>query len=120
LLLGATLVVAIAATGQIAAQECSATVRGELMRKEENQNATDFSIAVEVETSAICANVDWELRVIERDRGGQERQKSMIKQSKVRDGSANPMKIRYRLNKGSTVKEYFLEVVHCRLCGTAP
>ena len=120
LLLGATLVVAIAATGQVAAQECSATVRGELMRKEENQNSTDFSIAVEVETSAICANVDWELRVIERDRGGQERQKSMIKQSKVRDQTANPMKIRYRLNKGSTVKEYFLEVIRCRLCGTAP
>ena len=64
------------------------------MRKEDNPQATDFTVAVEVESSEICADVDWELRVIERDRSGRERQKSMIRKSKVRDGSANPMKIR--------------------------
>ncbi|MCP3980553.1 MAG: hypothetical protein GY716_14720 [bacterium] len=109
-------VLAAATAPLLAADECRADIDGTLERVDEGNSKTVFSGKVTVTVHETCADVNFDLVVVE-DRGaGKKKEKRVAKQIRIRDSTPGTMQVEYRLKAGRTVAEHRWEQTGCRIC----
>lgn len=96
--------------------ECTADIRGSLMRKESGDLNTTYVAKVDVSARETCAKIRFELIVVEMESGGEQFEVRVPKQIRVRDSSVSSMKMDYKLKKGRTVVSHRFEQTGCDLC----
>ena len=99
-----------------AADDCNADIRGTLTRKEVKDTATDYTAQIDVDVDAKCADVSFDLVVVEGLGGGEEKEVRVSKHIRIRDRVTGTMKLNYKLKRGRTVVGHRFEQTACELC----
>ena len=93
----------LSASAVFAQSECTADIRGKLMRKEEGDIDTKLTAKIDVSANQSCAVVHFELIVVEELTGGETFEVRVPKRAKIRDATTVTMKLNYKLKKGRTI-----------------
>lgn len=111
-LLGAAL---LSVTPALAANECEATITGNLERKETGETKTKLTGVVEVSVEKPCATVRYDLVVVEEITGGEKTEVRVSREVKVRGAKATQA-MEYEIRAGRKVVGHRLEQTSCELC----
>ena len=96
--------------------ECSATIDGTLMRKEESDSKKTYTSKVDVSAKELCAVVDFDLIVVEETSNGKQKEVRVPKQVKIRDATMTSLKLDYKLKRGRTIVDHRFEQTGCTIC----
>ena len=100
------------------ASECNGKVNARLSRTEQSGGVKVLQFVVDVEARGTrCARVDYELDVVERLAGGDERKTRISYSNKVRDSYSTSVGRKYRIQSGNSLISWEFKVRDCRLCG---
>ncbi len=116
ILLGMCLVVP---AGGSWADGCKANLDSMLMKEEKGRETITYIFKVDVSSAERCADVDYELKVVEAVSGEEDRTKEISHHTRVRDGSRVSAKVNYKMPAKHRLVSWKFEVVDCQPCGAA-
>jgi hypothetical protein len=109
----------VASVGDVAGDECRATVTASMSQKQSMRSSEQYAFEVEARTSAACALVNFELNIRERPKRGDERVKTIASYIKVREGVDRSRRVTHRTDKDVSVVGWEVRMTGCRTCSTA-
>jgi hypothetical protein len=119
-ILGITICIALAtlgATGATWADECEATLDPQLYRVIKKDITILHRFKVEVSSPARCADVVYELTVVEEVTGGKKEAKKKSITTRVRDGVVTTAMVEHEMSAEKTMAGWKIELDKCKLCG---
>jgi hypothetical protein len=113
------LVATLGATSSARAAECDATIDPQLYRVIKKDTTILHRFKVDVSSPARCADVIYELTIVEQATGGKKETKQKSRTTRVRDGVVTTAMVQYEMSDEKLLAGWKIELVNCRLCGAA-
>ncbi len=110
------LCIALLPSAAFAEDECTADIRGKLMRKESGDTGTKLSAEIEVSAREDCADISFDLILVEEVSGGEQTEVRIPKTVRIRDSSSISIKVNYTLKTGRQIVSHRFEQTNCSLC----
>ena len=117
-LLMAVLVIGLGATGSsFSAEECTAKIKPELYRTTRADGRVVHRFKVDVSADARCANVDYELVIVEETSGGEKETKTKSLRTRVRDRVVTSAMHEHKMSEKDSMTSWKIELRGCTPCG---
>jgi hypothetical protein len=97
------------------AEECSATVEGELTREEPDGDITRLVFEVEIGTMSACAEIKYDVNLEIRQGDGKIEKKTLGRYVKLHDGSLSEV-VRHELGSGQSLASWEVKLDTCTRC----
>ena len=109
----------LGATGATRADECDAALDPQLYRVIKKDTTILHRFKVEVSSPARCADVQYELTVVEEATGGKKETKQKSFTTRVRDGVVTTAMAEHEMSAKKTMASWKIDLLKCRFCGAA-